>query len=117
MTRTHEMTTKKALRKLAFYDFFSEHTDSSSVRLVHYVGANAPNAKDVPLSEVCEEVENCIDEGFYVDWCRRSGQLTILVQEPDGPIPPWDKVFAEQPLVDVDALLREARARGELDSD
>lgn len=117
MTKTYEMATNRVSRKSVFQDFLSAHTDISSVRLIHYAGGNAPNAKDVSLSEVAEEVEHCLDEGFYVDWCKRCGQLVVLVQEPDGPIPPWDTVFAEQPLVDVDALLREARARGELDND
>ncbi|EFF81308.1 hypothetical protein HMP0015_3199 [Acinetobacter haemolyticus ATCC 19194] len=34
--------------------------------------------------------------------------MYLAVQEPDCPMPPWEKVFAEEALVDVDRLLREA---------
>lgn len=77
-----------------------------SCRLVHYCGVDRPNAIDVPLSDVESQVVGCVDEGFMVQWLADGNRLYIAVQEPGCPMPPWEKVFAEDPLVDVDELLK-----------
>jgi hypothetical protein len=47
-----------------------------------------------------------VREGFQVDWSERQQRVYLRVWEFGGPEPEWPKVFAEQPLVDVAALLR-----------
>ena len=61
-----------------------------------------------PLGEVEAEIAACLQEGFLVDWKTKAQRLFISVQEPGFSPPAWDKVFAEQALVDVAALLRAA---------
>lgn len=87
---------------------------SSACRLVHYVGVDKPNAKDVAASEVEAEITGCRVEGFYVDCLYEDGRLFILVQEPGCPKPSWQQVMNEEAIVDVDGLLEAARRRGEL---
>lgn len=94
--------------------FRTSVSSSSSCRLVHYVGVDKPNAKDVVASEVEAEIAGCRAEGFYVDCLFDGGRLFILVQEPDCPIPSWQQVMDEEAITDVDALLEAARRRGEL---
>jgi hypothetical protein len=77
-------------------------------RLVHYCGTDGPNSADVPLVEIEARVMGCIDEGFDVRWAMRAETLYVCVQEPTGPVPEWTKVFSEEPLEDVNAMLKEA---------
>ena len=94
--------------QLAAFRLFAAQHEFSSCRLVHYTGVETPNAKDVALGEVETEIAGCLQEGFLVDWKTRAQRLFISVQEPGFSPPAWDKVFAEQALVDVAALLRAA---------
>ena len=94
--------------------FRSSLSSASSCRLVHYIGVDKPNAKDVAASEVEAEIASCRAEGPYVDCLYDGGQLFILVQEPGCPIPSWQQVKDEEAIMDVDGLLEAARRRGEL---
>jgi len=87
---------------------YVEQRDLASCRLVHYVGLGAPNAKDVPLSEVEAEVAGCVAEGLRVAWNESGKRLYLCVQEPDCPMPPWENVFHEEGLVDEQEILRAA---------
>jgi hypothetical protein len=98
----------KVSMKLQAFQAYAEGHAFTSCRLVHYIGVDRPNAVDLPLDEVEKQIAGCLAEGFVVDWSHTEGRLYLCVQEPGCPIPPWDKVMAEQALVDVDALLREA---------
>ena len=92
--------------------FRSSPLSASSCRLVHYVGVDKPNAKDVAASEVEAEIAGCRAEGFYVDCLYEGGQLFILVQEPGCPIPSWQQVMDEEAILDVEGLLEAACRRG-----
>ena len=54
------------------------------------------------------EIAFNLEEGLYVDWHRTEEDVYLCTQEPGCPIPPWEKVFAEEPMIDVDELLRSA---------
>jgi len=77
-------------------------------RLVHYVGADRPYGLDVPPERIEHEIASGLAQGFVVDWLFERPMLWLCMQEPGCPLPPWEKVKAEEALVDVDALLRDA---------
>jgi hypothetical protein len=77
-------------------------------RLVQYAGADKPNGLDIAPAQVEHEISFALAESFVVDWLFQTSVLYIRIQEPGCPMPPWDKVKAEEALIDVDALLREA---------
>lgn len=93
--------------KLAAYRNWFGGRSVHSCRLVHYCGVTCV-AKTLPLEEVEREIEGLVCEGFYVDWAEHDARLFLRVWEFGGPEPEWAKVFAEEPLADVDALLRQA---------
>jgi len=101
---TREECVKKREQLEAFQRFSTAHV-FASCRLVHYAGNGKPNAIDVSLHEIERQVAGCLAEGFLVDWLNSDGRLYLCVQEPDCPMPPWEKVIAEEAAVDVDALL------------
>ena len=80
----------------------------SSCRLVHYAGVGAPSAVDVSPEDIEQVLARCIIEGYLVDWNAVDERVHLAVQEPGCPMPSWEKVFSEEELVDVDALLRAA---------
>lgn len=100
--------------QIAAFRAFAAQREFSSCRLVHYIGVDTPNAKDVPLNDVEAEILGCLEEGLLVGWETNAGRLYLSVQEPDCPLPPWDKVFAEEALKDVGAILRAAGFRDEV---
>lgn len=77
-------------------------------RLVQYTGAGMPNARDVHPGQVEHEMAFALAEGLLVAWRFEGPVLYLCTQEPGCPIPPWSKAIAEEALVDVDALLRDA---------
>ena len=78
------------------------------VRLVQYRGADSLEAVDVGLDELETEVAASVREGSRVDWVCRNERLYLRVSDADGPAPSWERVFAEEDLADVKALLRDA---------
>lgn len=98
----------KSIERLNAYRHYANEANFSACRLVHYVGRNRPNGKDVYVHDVEKEVVGCLAEGFYVDWLCINEKLYVCVQEPDGPVPPWEFVVAEKELVDVDEILKQA---------
>jgi len=80
----------------------------SSCRLVHYAGVGKPNAKDVPLANVIDEVEGCYLQGFLVDWYDHQSILYLCIQEPGCPMPTFEKMVAEEAIEDVNEILRRA---------
>lgn len=80
----------------------------SSCRLVHYVGVDKPNAKDVALDEVSVELEGSLAEGFLADWYEHQSILYLCIQEPGFPMPTLDKIIAEEAIEDVEEILRRA---------
>jgi len=77
-------------------------------RLVRYVGADMPYGLDVPFDGIEREIASGLAQGLVVDWLLERPVLWLCMQEPGCPMPPWEKVKAEEALIDVDALLRDA---------
>lgn len=105
MTEEFEFKLKKAIDA---YERWVGNRKFSSCRLVHYAGVDRPNAVDVELDEVLNQISGCLAEGFYIDWYEQDSRLYLCVQEPDCPVPSWEKVVAEEAIEDVDQILREA---------
>ncbi|GGX11664.1 hypothetical protein [Undibacterium macrobrachii] len=102
------MTSKNAELEKALLEFatYFKCAQLDSCRLVHYSGVGQPNAIDVSMSDVESQIVGCLAEGFKVQWIAEGNRLYIAVQEPDCPTPSWEKVFAEEALVDVNELLK-----------
>ena len=98
----------KLQSKLKDFRVWSSGHTVSGCRLVHYCGNEMVGAKSVPLARIEPEIEGLICEGYYVDWAEHESRFYLRVWEFGGPEPPWPKVFAEEPLVDVAELLRQA---------
>ena len=94
--------------KLAEYEYWAASRQLSSGRLVHYCGIDSPSAIDVPLSQISNEIIGCLSEGFLVAWEQQGERVYLAIQEPDCPMPSWEKVFAEESLIDVESLMYEA---------
>jgi len=77
-------------------------------RLIHYCGLDVVGGVDVPVDEIEARITGCLAEGFHLDWKRQGKGILIWVQEPDGPLPPWESVEREEPLGDVAAILQRA---------
>ncbi len=96
----------RVLARLAAYRGWSAGRGLTGCRLVHYCGVELLGAQDLPPGEVEPRIEELVCEGFSVDWAEHQGRLFLRVWEFGGPEPTWPKVFAEQPLTDIDELLR-----------
>jgi hypothetical protein len=83
----------------------------TSGRLVQYCGVEFIGAIDLPPEQADAEIGRLLREGFLVDWAESNGRLVLGVWEYGGPEPPWPKVLAEQPLADIDEILRQAGHR------
>lgn len=97
--------------RLVDYAAWADGHNFALGRLVHYCGVGSPNAADISAERIAEEIEGCLREGFTVNWAALGKRVFIAVQEPGCPIPPWEKVFAEEAIEDVDAILRSAGLR------
>jgi hypothetical protein len=109
MTKQRTVTSEFAEKlhsALAAYRSFSSGRQITSCRLVQYVGADSPNAIDVAIGDIEEQISGCLAEGFLVGWFAEGDRMYLWVQEPGCPVPPRAKVVAEEAFVDVDALLR-----------
>ena len=104
---TPEFIEKLKLKK-EFYDSWAKGKSFSSSRLVHYCGVDSPNCIDVHIDDIWAQIEGCLAEGFLVNWSENNNVVYICVQEPDCPIPSWGKVYAEEAIENVDAILKNA---------
>jgi len=75
---------------------------------VQYTGTGKPNGFDLTPEQIENEISFSLAAGLIVDWLFEDSVFYLCTQEPDCPVPPWDKVKAEEALIDVDALLRGA---------
>ena len=89
-----------------FRGWFREH-QTQSCRLVQYCGVDLVGALDIPVQDIESQIERLVCEGFYVDWTDQAHRLYLRVWEHGGPVPPWSRVFAEQPVVDISGLLQD----------
>lgn len=76
------------------------------VRLVEFSRAQILEATDVPLQDVEGRVTLFVCKGLLVDWVYRNQLLYLRASERSGPVPSWERVFAEEDLADVKAILR-----------
>jgi len=77
-------------------------------RLVEYRGVDLLGAVDVALADLETQVTRSLSEGQRVDWLCRNGRLYLRTFAADAPAPSWERVFAEEDVADVRAILREA---------
>ena len=98
----------KLEKRLSLFKDWAKGFAFSSCRLVHYCGVDKPNAKNVSLDDVANEIEGCLAEGFLVEWFDDNNRLYVCVQEPGCPIPDRNKVIREEAIEDVAELLRKA---------
>lgn len=103
----NEHIREKVDAMIADYGTWMRRRRLSGCRWVQYIGVELTGASDVPLDQVTVRLTNAIKEGFHVGWAAHQGRLYVRVWE-GGDEPPWDKVFAEQSLVDVADILRRA---------
>jgi hypothetical protein len=99
---------EKCQKKLSEYRVWSKGRSFLACKLVQYVGVELAGVIDVSIDEVEPQIEGLLGEGFYVDWADHNNFIYLMVWEYSGPEPDWNKVFAEQSLVNVEALLRAA---------
>jgi hypothetical protein len=95
-------------RTLAAYRATVESCPPGRCRLVRYVGADTPYGLDIAPDAIEREIASGLAQGLVVDWLLERPVLWLCMQEPGCPMPPWEKVKAEEAPIDVDALLRDA---------
>lgn len=78
------------------------------VRLVQYCGVDLLGTSDVALEDLEAQVAGSMCEGLRVDWVCRNEFLYLRVFAGDGPVPSWERVFAEEELANVRSILRAA---------
>jgi hypothetical protein len=76
-----------------------------AARLMQFRGADFLGASDVAFDAIEDQVSASVRSGLSVDWIYRSGILYLRASEPGGPVPSWERVFAQEDLADVRALL------------
>ncbi len=59
----------------------------------------------MPTDELQEEVEGLFREGYRVDWSEHLGRIYLVAWEGNGGAPPWELIYQEKDLVDIEALL------------
>lgn len=82
-------------------------------RVFRYCGADLLDALDVPPAQMEAQVSASMSEGLRVDWLCRNELVYLRVFEGAGPVPSWERVFAQQDLEEVRAMLQEADAGGD----
>jgi hypothetical protein len=98
----------KLERTLTEYRNMAGACPPEQCRLVQYTGAGKPNGFDLSPGQIEDEISFSLAAGLIVDWLFENSVLYLCTQEPDCHVPPWDKVKAEEALIEVDALLRDA---------
>lgn len=98
----------KLEQKLTQYRDAGRSCSPKRCRLLQYTGADKPNGSDISPEHIEDEISFGLAEGLIVDWLCEDSVLYICTQEPDCPLPSWDTVKAEEAMIDVDTLLRDA---------
>lgn len=99
---------EKLQSKLASYQMWVEVNRPQSWRLVQYCGLELIGAFEVAHDQIESQITGLLCEGFFVDWALNGSQAFLRVYEFDDPEPPWESVFSERHLADVEAILKEA---------
>jgi hypothetical protein len=77
-------------------------------RLVQYRGPDLLRTEDLKVEDLEPQLAACVREGLSVDWLYRSGLLYLRVFDSGVAAPSWERLFAEQELSAVQAILRDA---------
>lgn len=80
----------------------------SGARLVQYRGPDLLRREDLALDDLEARLASCVREGLCADWLYRSGILYLRVFDSGVAAPSWERLFAEQEMSDVQAILRDA---------
>lgn len=79
-----------------------------SARVVRYAGPECIGGFDVAPGEIGAQIRDWVREGFRVEWSLKKCRIYVGVFESwDEPLE-WEKVFAEESFVNIEAILREA---------
>ena len=70
----------------------------TSYRLVQFCGPEFIGSKDLHFSELDQEIEGLLAEGFYFDWLTHQDRIYLRVWEFGSPEPAWDNVFEERDI-------------------
>lgn len=93
---------ERVQNRLDEYRVWAELQKLTSGRLVQYSGLMAmPDAIDADVSAIPGKIEGYLNEGLQVSWSIQESTIYLAIQEHDCPMPPWDKVFAEEAVSDV----------------
>jgi hypothetical protein len=96
--------------KLSAYLSWAGNRPAVPGRLVKYEGVQFAGAIDVPADELRDEVEGLFREGYRVDWSEHLARIYLLAWEGADDTPPWELIYQEQDLVDIQALLGSEKA-------
>lgn len=108
MTQVTPEFERKLQRALGEFDAFLRGCTVTRGRFLLYAGVNKPNVWDLDPSEFHAALAEWLAEGYVVGWESNGGCLYLYAQEPGCPIPSAEKLFAEEELADVEAILRAA---------
>lgn len=93
---------ERVQNRLDEYRVWAELQTLTSGRLVQYSGLlGMPDAIDAEVSAIPSQIEAYLNEGLQVGWSLQESTIYLAIQEPGCPMPPWDKVFAEEAVSDV----------------
>lgn len=77
-------------------------------RFLLYAGVNKPNASNLEPSDFRAAIAERLGQGYAVGWECNGECLYLYAQEPGCPLPSPDKLFSEEELADVEAILKAA---------
>jgi|UniRef100_E6XJ27 hypothetical protein len=98
-------------RKLAAFDAWANESTFRECKLVQYCGVDLVGVIDVETDQIVDQITGLLCEGFYVDWKQNGSILYLRVYEFGGPEPTWEQVVNEEPLADIDAILKDTGFR------
>ena len=74
-------------------------------RVFRYGDADLLDTIDIAVADVDGVIAASMADGLAVDWVYRNALLYLRVFEADRQPPSWERVFAQQDLADVRAIL------------
>ncbi len=99
MNKTIEDKIKESISE---FRIWKDTSNFKSCRLIQYCGIEKVGAIDVEPDDIERQIEGLISEGFHVAWNGYGGKLYLKVWEYDGPEPPWEKVFSEEDIENIE---------------
>ena len=108
MTHVTPEFERKLKQTLNAFEAFARGRPLARGRLVLYAGVNKPNVRDLSPTDFRKAIAEWLGQGYVVGWHCRDDCLYLYAQEPGCPVPAPEKLFAEEELADVSAILRAA---------